>query len=167
MLTHSKISDTDYRLTRNDRYVGRVRKEADCFSIVDGEAENLVSKLSYPTMAALKEAVADAIDPTHFAKPSIAHRPNLTGVRLQGGYSHSSLAGALRDAVKIWPERARDKNWLNWYLVRRHHEMAARFPYGSHSRRWLSENTTQGTYDHAEFIRRVEALYGPQPKDTY
>lgn len=166
MITHT-ATPSGYDLKVNGRLYGTAMKEFDgSFSITGGMAFEDTNSLNHKTMAALK-AHLEPLVPAEIARPT--PRPDrLTYHHAKGSLGgHSRTKRGIEEAQKMWPEHARDLQWIYAWIIRRGHELQARFEWGHHSRAWLQANPTVGAYDHDEYVRRIESAYGPQPDWTW
>lgn len=166
MITHT-ATNQGYELKVKGQLYGLAVKELDgSFSITGGEAMHDASRLNHPTMAALK-AYLEPLVPANLANPpKKADRLTYQHAKATMG-GHSRTHAGIREARQMWPEKRDDLQWIYAFLIRRGHELKARFDWGQRSRDWLAANPNFGAYDYDEFTRRVESTYGPQPSWTW
>jgi hypothetical protein len=155
-----------YDLKVNGRVFGQAIREHDgSFSLVNGDAFLLADQINFSTMAGLKAALEPLVPDDYRRTVKREWKPTQYDVRMAGG-SHARTGAAIREACQIWPEKAKIPGWINKWLIRRKHELMALFGHEG-AKEWLTDHPGFGAYDHADFTRRCEAMYGPQPSWTY
>lgn len=163
MITHTvTASGYDLTLKNNGKLVASVVKDDGGYSIVDGEAFWLLDQVTYPTMAALKDAVTPLVPAEMRVKNKRSWRPTQTDVRMAGG-SHARTSQALREMCRLYPEKVKIPGWINAALIYQHMEGLARLGNFPPAQRWLENSYPPAGYSKEDFRRRCEREYGPQP----
>jgi hypothetical protein len=163
VITHA-VTKGGYDLTlkNNGKLLARVVKDDGGYAVVDGEAFWLLEKVTYPTMAALKDALRPLVPAEMRIKNKRSWRPTQTDARMAGG-SHARTGAAIREMCILYPEKSRIPGWINAALIYMHMEGVAASGYAP-AQNYLDNHFPPAGYSKADFHRRCVQLYGPQPE---